>query len=552
MSDRPVRLPYGDDRELPRGCYFDDEEADRAVRFFSEHLKHTKGREFAGRPFELAEWQKIDIREVFGRMDPDGNRLIRQAYLEVPKKNGKSEIASGVGLKLTVADDEPGAEVYIAAADKYQAERVYDVAASMVKRDGMLSRILRPRDSIKRIVFPEWECYLQAVSADVKGKHGSNNHGVIFDEVHAQSDRRLWEVMTFGAGSARTQPLTWAITTAGVVGESPVAEELHEQADEILRGVRPCPPWMWVVLYGAGNRDPWDDEEVWRAANPAYGDFLSARAVRVDFETARERRSERNSFLRFRLNRWVGQEERWLDLDQWDECDGKPIDIAALKELPCCIGIDLSTRLDLTALVAVWLDNAGEPHWMPFYWIPADSVQDRANVEGDSYRIWTESGHLTQTQGSTIDYSVVRAKLLELRDEVGLNVHRVGFDPQFAHQLALQLQEDGFQMVEVRPTYLNFNESCDELEAALADRTLHHGGHPVLRWNADCVSVKVHPVSSMKIPIKPDRLKHRKRVDGIVAGLMGQALMIRNRPQTSVYEKRGLVWLGGGEPQKGA
>ena len=226
--------------ERPAGCNFDDELADRAVKFFDGHLCHTKG-QWSGKPFQLREWQKTDIREIFGRVDDDGNRLIRQAYVEVPKKNGKSEIAAGIALKLTFADREPAAEVYGAGADRDQASIVYSVAASMVRRNKKLRSRSKIVDSTKRIVVPRTESVYRAISSEVAGKHGYNSHGVIFDEVHAQRDMRLWEVLTFGAGDARRQPLTYAITTAGIPGESPVAEMLHEDADQILRGIIPCP-----------------------------------------------------------------------------------------------------------------------------------------------------------------------------------------------------------------------------------------------------------------------------------------------------------------------
>ena len=280
MARRKIRV------ERPAQCRFDERKAERAVRFFNEHLRHTKGR-FYGQLFNLRPWQELDIREIFGRVDEEGHRVIRQVYMQMGKKAGKSSVSAGVALKLLFADDEPGAEIYGAAADRRQAGIVYQTAASMVKQNPKLLRMCaggKVHESTKRIVVPEWESFYEAISAEVAGKHGYNTHGVIFDEVHAQRDFRLWEVLTYGSGAARTQPLVFAISNAGVPGESPVAEMLYEEADQILRGITPCPDSFYPVIYGAEDNDPWDDEEIWRLCNPAYGDFLDPRSIREEFQ----------------------------------------------------------------------------------------------------------------------------------------------------------------------------------------------------------------------------------------------------------------------------
>jgi phage terminase large subunit-like protein len=280
---------------------FNEERADRAVDFIEGYLRHTKG-QFAGQPFILRDWQKEHIRQIFGRLNDDGSRQVRQVYWELPKKNGKSEIAAGIALALLYTDREPAAEIYGAAADREQASIVFNVAASMVRANSKLSARSKIIDSSKRIVVPQAGSFYRALSADVAGKHGFNSHGVIFDEIHAQRDRRLWEVLTFGAGDARKQPLIFGITTAGIPGESPVAEELHEYADQILRGIIPPDPTFYPVIYAAPPESDWTDEEVWRACNPALGDFLSLDSVRAACERAKRVPSEQNSFRRLRLN----------------------------------------------------------------------------------------------------------------------------------------------------------------------------------------------------------------------------------------------------------
>ena len=392
----------------------------------------------------------------------------------------------------------------------------------MVKQNPKLLRMCaggKVHESTKRIVVPEWESFYEAISAEVAGKHGYNTHGVIFDEVHAQRDFRLWEVLTYGSGAARTQPLVFAISNAGVPGESPVAEMLYEEADQILRGITPCPDSFYPVIYGAEDNDPWDDEEIWRLCNPAYGDFLDPRSIREEFQKAQRRPSEQNSFRRFVLSQWTKQETRFIDMTDWDRCNG-PVDLREIKNLPCYAAVDLSTRLDLTTLVLTFLDGRGCYHLVPFFWIPEDNLRDRANQESAKYRAWRDQGYLNVTPGNVVDYAAIRGRLLELRDQAGLQIREVPFDPWNATGFAQDLQRDEFLCVEMRQGYATLSEPTKELQSALVQGNVRHGGHPVLRWMADCMTVKQDIYGNVR-PVKPDRLKSTKRIDGIVAAVMG-------------------------------
>ena len=504
---------------------FSEERADRAVRFIEGYLHHTKG-QFAGQPFLLRDWQKQHIREIFGRLNDDGSRQIRQVYWEIPKKNGKSQIAAGVALALLYTDREPSAEIYGAAADRDQSAIVFDVAASMVRGNRRLSARSKVIDSSKRIVVPQSGSFYRALSADVAGKHGFNSHGVIFDEIHAQRDRRLWEVLTFGAGDTRRQPLVFGITTAGIPGESPVAEELHEYADQILRGIIPPDPTFYPVIYAAPPEADWTSEEVWRACNPALGDFLNLDSVRAACERAKRLPSEQNSFRRLRLNQWVKQETRFIDMAAWDAC-ATPVDLGAAKDLTWYAGLDLSTKLDVTALVLVAQDGGGAFNILPYFWVPRDNLNDRPNQESVMYRHWADKSLIHLTGGNVVDFAAVRRKINELRDEAGLHIRQIAFDPWGATQMSQQLAEDGFEMVEVGQTFRHLSEPTKELQSSLVEGKVRHGGHPVLRWMADCMTVKSDINSNVR-PVKPDRLKSSKRIDGIVAAIMAMDRVIRN------------------------
>jgi phage terminase large subunit-like protein len=514
---------------------FSEEKADRAVKFIETQLRHGIG-QYAGKPFLLRDFQRKIIRDVFGTVDDDGNRRIRTVFIEIPKKSGKSALAAAVALKLLYADGESGAEIYGAAADRDQASIVFNVAASMVRRNPKLLSRSKIIDSTKRILVPQMGSYYRALSAEVAGKHGFNSHGVIFDEVHAQRDRRLWEVLTFGAGDARRQPLVFAITTAGIPGESPVAEELHDYADQILRGVIPPDPSFYPVIYSAPADEDWTSEEVWRSCNPALGDFLNIESVRSACERAKRMPSEQNSFRRLRLNQWVKQETRWIDLADWDRCAGD-VDIKDFKDMACYGGLDLSTTTDLSAFVLLFKDENGNHYAFPHFWIPEANVRRSA---GEALKLaeWVRRGFIHTTPGNVIDYDFIRKRVNELGEE--FRIRQIAHDPWNATQLAIQLAGDGFEMVATRQGFASLSAPTKELERLVLDGRLRHGGHPVLRWMADCCSVKQDAVGNIKL-VKPDRQKSSKRIDGISALVMAVDRCSRNENRPSVYDTRGVL-----------
>jgi phage terminase large subunit-like protein len=307
---------------------FDQRKADDAVRFFESYLRHTKGR-FAGTPFLLKPWQAQIVRDIFGTVDGEGCRQYRMAYIETPRKNGKSELAAGIALKLLLADGEPGAEIYSAAADRNQAAIVFKVAASMVRRSPALRRRCRILDSARTIVAPRTDSVYRVLSADGPRQHGLNPSGVIFDELHTQKelgDGSLWEALTTGSDT-RTQPLIFAITTAGIPGESPLWEQLHNEALEVLRDPA-ADPRLYAVIYAAGDDDDWTQEATWFKANPALGDFLDLTSVRADCLRAQRNPVYENTFRRLRLNQRTQQETRYIPIAEWDACVQPSLDLS--------------------------------------------------------------------------------------------------------------------------------------------------------------------------------------------------------------------------------
>lgn len=492
---------------------FDKTKADAACQFFSRYLRHTKGK-FAGTPFILQPWQaeKI-IGPVFGEVNEQGHRRVRLCFVEIPRKNGKSETAAGIALKLTLADNEPSAETYSAAADREQAAIVYDVAAQMVRQHPSLRARCKITDSRRNIAVPKTASRYRVVSADGGRQHGLNPSGVIFDEVHTQRRRALWDAMTMGSDT-RVQPLTFAITTAGVPDDAPVWWDLHEYARQVREGIFKDDTFL-SVHFGAEVGDDYDDPAVWQKANPALGTFLDFEKFKANWQRAKRIPGEWNEWLRYRLNVPTQQADRWLSIAQWDEC-GVSVDWASFGTKTCFAGLDLSTRRDVTALVLAFPSSDGRIYYKSHFWLPEVNLPQRLQP-------WARDRLIELTPGNAVDFAFVRARIAELAKQY--RIEAIGFDPWNAAQLATELSGDGMNMIEWRFGLRTMSGPSKEFESAIAEGSLRHDKNPVLRWMADCVSTR-SDASGNIIPVKPDRLKSEKRIDGIVAAIIARALAV--------------------------
>src|SRR5437867_9476418 len=327
--------------------WFDEEAAERACSFFEDMLVHVKG-EWAGQPFVLEPWQRDIARSLFGWKRRDGTRRYRIAYIEVPKKNGKSTLVAGIGLYLLTADGEQGGEVYSAAADREQAAIVFSTAKSVVQASPELAA--RCETYHRSIVVPRTGSSYKVLSADVPTKHGLNPSGILFDELHAQPNRELWETLVTG-GAARRQPLVVAITTAGYDRQS-ICYELHDHAVKVRDGIIHDDAFL-PVIYAADEAGDWTDPKVWKKANPSLGVSVKVDFIREECERAKENPRKQNSFRRLHLNQWTEQSTRWIDMGVWAECAGA-VDAEALQGRICYAGLDLSSTTDLSAFVLLF------------------------------------------------------------------------------------------------------------------------------------------------------------------------------------------------------
>jgi phage terminase large subunit-like protein len=482
-------------------------------------------------------WQEKIIREIFGTIKADGYRQYNTAYVEVPKKSGKSELAAAVALFLTCADAEYGAEVYGCASDRQQASIVFDVACGMVEQCPSLKARIKIVPSQKRLIYKPLNSFYQVLSAESYTKHGLNVHGVIFDELHAQPDRRLYDVMLHGSGDARKQPLYFLITTAGTDRNS-ICWEVHQKARDLLDG-RKKDPTFYPVVYGLSEGDDWTDEKSWYKANPSLGVTVGVDKLRASFLQAQENPAEENLFRQLRLNEWVKQATRWMPMDKWDVC-AAPIDAENLRGRACYAGLDLSSTTDVTAFVLVFPPKAAdEPYYvLPYFWVPEETLATRVRRDHVMYDVWERQGFIKTTEGNVVHYGFIE----EFIDGLGkvYDIKEIAADRWNATHMIQNLEGRGFTMVPFGQGYVSMSSPTKELMRLTLERRIAHGGHPVLRWMMDNVYVKTDPAGNIKM----DKEKSTERIDGAVALVMALDRALRNGGKVgSVYDERGFLIL---------
>jgi phage terminase large subunit-like protein len=529
--------------ESPDGeYYFDPTAADRAVGFFPDLLTHHIG-EFAGQPFELLDYQKkLLTRPIFGwKRASDGLRRFRKVFAFLPKGAGKSPWGSGTGLYCTLMDDEPAAEVYAVAADKNQARVVHENAKIMVEQSPDLAELLEVlKDSI---YDPETRSTYQVLSSDASTKHGFRPHVVIFDEMHAQPNRDLYEALKKSMVKRR-QPLMLIITHSGDDDEGICYEE-YEYAKAVLAGNVDDPTCL-PVIFEAKPDDDWTSPEVWRRVNPGHGITVKTDGIAAECVEAQHEPRKLNDFLRYHLNRWVNDAVAWIPGDWWDGCvDPLPSD-EELGKLTVAAGLDLAQKWDLACFgltfrerlaQAVTVDVVAEDEpgvvvkrqvqlnyriaVVPYFWIPEDTMREHEKRDKVPYSQWVQAGLVTATDGAVIDYDRI---FRDIREKVlprfpRLKQGLIGYDPAFATDLATALRDKaGLKVKEVLQNYTHMSEPAHIFEALVKGQRVVHGGHRVLRNHVEHVAVKRDDAGRLK-PVRPKRAG--KHIDGVVATLMG-------------------------------
>jgi phage terminase large subunit-like protein len=521
----PKNLNGYDPLRTAGDCVWNPAAAQRAVDFFREVLTHPDDSPFtvAGQPFDLVKWQADYVATLYGWKRPDGTRRYRESMACLPRKNGKSTLAAGIVLYELTANGRQAAQIYSAAQTRDQAGLVYSMASKMAANSRLLSAMLSSIASTKRIVYKGNGSFYRAIPADAGPVHGTKPAVVIFDELHTQKNRDLYDALKTGQG-ATVDPLFISITTAGHDRHS-ICYDLWTRARQIRDGENDN-PYFLPLLFELDEAADWTDESTWAACNPNLGKSISIEFLRDECSRAKESPAYENTFRNLYLNQWTEQAVRWLSMEKWDACNETPEQADAR---PAYAGLDLSTNVDLTAFVIVLPGDDGTYDVYPYFWIPEESMRARCRRDGVPYDIWAKQGVIKTTPGNAIDHDTIRRDINELREK--FNIREIAADRWNANQIITQLGGDGFEIAEFGQGYASMSSPAKALEALVLERKLRHGGHPVLRWNAANVAIEQDAAGN----IKPSKAKSTERIDGIVALTMAIGRAQVTTPQEWYY-----------------
>lgn len=517
---RAIRRQIDDLRTgAKRGLIWDETEAARAVAFFPL-LQHWKG-PLAKQPFRLEPWQEhCVIAPLFGwyRERPraaGGVRRFRQAYVEIPRKNGKTILASGVGNFMFMADREEGADIFAAATKRDQAKILWTDAQKTLS--AALKRLVTP--NAQAIEFKPLNAIFKPLSKDFDSLDGLNPHCALIDELHAHKDRGTFDVLESALG-ARTHPLLLSITTAGF-NKSGICFEQRKLVLRILAGLVEHDAYFGFVT-AIDPGDDWTSPKIWHKANPNLGVSINVDTLADLNKTARESPNAENNFRCKRLNEWTAQEVRWCPMEHWERCVGPVPADAMLEQLrgrTCYGGLDIASTRDLASLVLVFPPQSDAERWrvLAWFWCPEAAVSKRAQQDRQGYAGWVKTW-VTATEGNSIDQSAIRATLWQLRDQYDLRA--VAFDPHNMTECYQQLLREGWpadRLFEFRQSASAYNEPMKKFLDLIRDEDIEHGDNPVLSWNFENLSVKTDHNGN----IKPDKEKSQDKIDGACAFFMG-------------------------------
>lgn len=519
LSLLPGYDPFRDAGE----AWFDEEAAQVALDFFPECLTHVEG-DLAGKPFVLEPWQQAFVANLQGwkQRDEKGRtvRRYREAFLKVPRKNGKSPLVAGLAVEITFTEDERGQQNYIAAGEREQAGKLFRHAKGMVEAEPELARRCRiyggkaEAGQSRSIVKPD-SSFLRVISADASGEHGGNTHLGIIDELHVQPDRELYDVLrTSTASLNRKQPLIITVTAADYVRES-ICNEVDDYASKVREGIIRDPRFL-PAIWEAGPSDDWRKEATWRKANPNLGVSVSLEYLRAECKKAEENPAYENTFRRLHLNQKVETAVRAMPMDRWDAAPSRRSDEQLAGQV-CFGGLDLASTIDIAAFVLAFPDGQGDDRpvdLLCFFWVPEENAALRERRDRVPYQTWARQRLIRTTPGNVIDYDFIRRDVLELAGRY--DIRKVGADPWNARQLVIQLRGDGIDVEEFRQGYTSMTAPTKEFLRLVTAGRLRHGGHPVLRWMASNLSTEQDAAGNLK----PSKKKSSEKIDGIVAGIM--------------------------------
>jgi phage terminase large subunit-like protein len=495
--------------------YYDEKKGEHAVQWIEKYCTHVKGA-LGGSPFILEDWQKEDIiRPLFGTIRADGLRRYRQAYIEVPRKNGKSNLCAAIALYMLFADKEPGAEIISAAGDRNQARIVFEIASAMCANN----KQLQAHGKVLRNTIEYKNSFYKAISAEANTKHGFNAHAVILDELHVFPNRSLYDVLKTSTG-ARTQPLVIAITTAGH-DTSSICYELHEYAQQVKDGSIHDDTFL-PVIYAADKADDWTQPATWAKANPGYGTICKADYFEQEVNRCKANPRQINTFLRLHLNIWTASEERWVTDEEFMR-GADFVDDSYLQTLPCYGGMDLSSTKDLTAVALIFRDDRNDCFYLKcHHFVNEDKANSKKLAGSVDYHTFQRLGLVSITEGNVTDMEAVQAHIRNVAAKYDLRA--LAYDRYIAHLVVPFL--DGIDCQPFGQGYASMSYPTKQFEMLMCDGQIKHGGHDVLRWQMGCVSLSRDEADNIKVTKKKN--SESQKVDGVVASIMAMGCYFNN------------------------
>lgn len=539
LPDCPPLIQTPSPGEAP-GAVFDPERVDKVLNAFSK-LRHTQG-QWAGQPLKPDPWQVAYVlAPVFGwvRWDEDAEayvRIVRELYVDVPRKNGKSTLAGGLAIYMTCADGEQGAQVITAATTKEQAGFVFEPVKKLAEAAPALKKHVLPLKD--KILHKRSGSYFKPIASVAGAQHGANIHCAIVDELHEHKTPELVETIETGTGSRR-QPLVVIITTADSGKRESVYDRKRKRVEQLARRVFAAPSVYGVVWAAEKDDDP-HIELTWRKANPGYGVSPTRSYLQAKSDEAKQSPADLAKFLRLHLGRRTKQETKYLTTESWNRNAGM-VDEAKLAGREAYGGLDLAATSDLCALC--WLfpdDEAGGFDALWRLWTPEDNVEALDQRTAGAASVWVREGLLVATPGNVADYDYIQLQIE--RDIDTFDVRSVGFDPWSAVPLTNELAKSNAPMVKVRQGFVTMSPPLKELQRLLLKGTaeapqLRHGGNPAVAWMVDNLAVAMDPAGN----VKPDKARSAEKIDAVSALVTALSeAMTREEPVTSAYEDGGL------------
>lgn len=514
---------------------YDSTKAERVIKFIERITTHTKG-ELAKQPFLLEDFQKKVIRDIFGNVNEEGNRIVREAFLFWPRKNGKTNFLAALGLYLLVSDNEPGAEIIVCAADRSQAGMIHEIQKQMVIQSPLLSeRVKVYRNSI----VAKDGSFIQARSADADTAHGYNAHAVLFDELHSQPNRELYEVMKTSSG-ARRQPLFFSISTAGYNKES-ICYEVYDYAKKVRDGII-TDETFYPHIFEADLEDDIYDIATWKKANPGFGVTIKAEYIEAQAKKAKALTTYENTFRRLHLNQWTTSEVRWISDEDFMSCSEK-IDRNSLAGRPCFAGLDLASTEDLTALCLVFPPvEEDEPFkTLLWSWVTEAAVERRHGKTGADYSKFIGRGELTVTDGNVTDYRYISKVIYELAELYDFKA--IAFDRWNSSSLITELVDEGLPCEPYGQGFASMSPAIKQLEIFIKSGQILHDENNLLRWCVSNVQAKSDPAGNLKF----DKSKSTDKIDAAQAWAMAVGIWLAkhrtDEDEGSIYDERDLIIL---------